>query len=453
MANENEELFERTPIPQAVCKMMIPMILGSLVVVLYNLADTFFVGMLNDEIQSAAVSIAAPAMLAFNAVNNLFGTGTSSMMSRALGKKEFNTVRESASFGFYGSIISSLLLSVLCFIFLEPLMLLLGAQPSTLLATREYMMWAVVFGAMPSILNSVLGYLIRAEGAALQGTIGAMSGCILNIVLDPFFILPWGLGMGAAGAGLATFISNCVACVYFFVYLFVKRNKTNIRLHPKYFRLRKRVVMGVCGVGIPASIQNLLNVTGMTILNNFVKAYGAAAVAAIGIAQKINMVPMQVALGGTQGIMPLVSYSYAAGNKDRLKGCILFVVKIMVPAIVLVAVLGWIFAYPLVHLFIDSADVASYGALFLRGFAAGLPFMLVDFLAVGVLQSVGMGKTSLIFAILRKIIFEIPAIIVLNAVFHETGITYAGCIAEIVLAAAGIILLRKIVDSMENSLV
>lgn len=205
MANVNEELFERTPIPKAVRKLMIPTIIGSLVVVLYSIADTLFVGMLNDEIQSAAVSLAAPAMLAFNAVNNLFGVGSSSMMSRALGAKDADTVTKSASFGFYGSVISGALMSVLCFAFLEPLMVVLGTVSETMDATRAYMMWAVVFGAVPSILNVVLAYLVRSEGASLHASIGTMSGCFLNIILDPIFILPQGLNMGAAGAGLATF--------------------------------------------------------------------------------------------------------------------------------------------------------------------------------------------------------------------------------------------------------
>ena len=218
MTNVNEELFEKTPIPSAVRKLMIPTVLGSLVMVLYSLADTLFVGLLNDKIQSAAVSLAAPALLAFNAVNNLFGVGSSSMMSRALGMKDSDTVCGIASFGFYGSIICGFLLSILCFSFLNPLMTILGALPDTIDATREYMMWAVVFGAIPSILNVVLGYLIRAEGSALHASIGIMSGCFLNMILDPVFMLPWGLGMGAAGAGLAPFISNCV-CMICFLYL------------------------------------------------------------------------------------------------------------------------------------------------------------------------------------------------------------------------------------------
>ena len=272
MQNTNRELFEETPIPVAVQKMMIPTIIGALVTVLYSLADTLFVGMINDEIQNAAVALAAPALLAFNAVNNLFGVGSSSMMSRALGRGDMKTVRESASFGFYGAVASGALLSALCLIFMYPFVTLLGGDASTAAATISYMRWAVVCGAIPTILNVVMGYMVRSEGAVLHASIGTMSGCILNMILDPIFILPWGFGMGAAGAGLATFLSNCFACCYFFILLFVRKrkNKTNINLNPKYISLKKDIVLGVMEVGVPAAIQNLLNVTGMTILNNFV---------------------------------------------------------------------------------------------------------------------------------------------------------------------------------------
>ena len=153
----------------------------------------------------------------------------------------------------------------------------------------------------------------------MHASIGTMSGCLLNIILDPIFILPWGLHMGAAGAGLATFLSNCVACLYFFVLLYGKRGNTYVSIHPKNFTLKRDILSGICTVGVPAAVQNLLNVTGMTILNNFTSSYGADAVAAMGITQKINMVPMYVSMGLSQGIMPLVSYNYSSGNIKRMK--------------------------------------------------------------------------------------------------------------------------------------
>ena len=197
------------------------------------------------------------------------------------------------------------------------------------------MLWTVVCGAAPAILNVVMAYLVRAEGESLHASIGTMSGCILNILLDPVFILPWGFNMGAAGAGLATFLSNCAACLYFFVLLFHKRGKTYVCVNPKMLCFRRSLVLGVCGVGVPASIQNLLNVTGMTILNNFASVYGSDAVAAMGISHKVQMIPMQIAMGVSQGIMPLISYNFASGNTPRMKKTFLFTARISLSFLVL----------------------------------------------------------------------------------------------------------------------
>lgn len=220
------EVFEKIPVPKAVMTLAVPTIISSLVMVIYNLADTYFVGILNSAIENSAVTLAAPVLLAFNAVNNLFGVGSSSMMSRALGKKDYETVYRSSAFGFYCAALCGLLFSLLYTIFQQPMLMMLGADKTTAFATGEYLKWTVSFGAAPAILNVVLAYLVRAEGASLHASIGTMSGCLLNIILDPIFILPWGLDMGAAGAGFATFLSNCVACLYFFVLLFIKRGKT-----------------------------------------------------------------------------------------------------------------------------------------------------------------------------------------------------------------------------------
>ena len=184
-------LFEQTPIPRAVAKLAVPTILSSLVMVIYNLADTYFVGMCNDAIENAAVTLAAPVLLAFNAVNNLFGVGSSSMMSRAMGTKDYETVYKSSAFGFYCALFSGVLFAALCGIFQNPLLRLLGADTNTMAATAGYVKWTVLFGAVPAILNVVMAYMVRAEGSALHASLGTMSGCFLNILLDPVFILPW----------------------------------------------------------------------------------------------------------------------------------------------------------------------------------------------------------------------------------------------------------------------
>ena len=448
--NQKTVLFEQMPVPKAVMKLAVPTILSSLVMVIYNLADTYFVGMMNNPVQNAAVTLAAPVLLAFNAVNNLFGVGSSSMMSRALGRKDYDTVRQSSAFGFYCALICGFLLSFACTIFQQPLLTLLGADVNTAQATEEYLKWTVSFGAAPAILNVVMAYLVRSEGAALHASIGTMSGCLLNILLDPIFILPWGLNMGAAGAGLATFLSNCVACIYFFILLYVRRSNTFICILPKNFRMKKAIILGVCGVGIPAAIQNLFNVTGMTILNNFTSSYGADAVAAMGITQKINMVPMQIALGFSQGIMPLVSYCYASGNRKRMKEAVLFTVKTLLPFLFVVSLCYYIGAGSLTRAFMNNEAIIAYGTRFLRGFCLALPFLCMDFLAVGVFQAVGMGKAALTFAVLRKIILEIPALYALNYLFPLYGLAYAQFTAEFVLGITAVWMLARIFRKMRE---
>ena len=443
-------LFEEAAIPKAVMSMAVPTVISSLVMVIYNLADTYFVGMLNNPIQNAAVTLAAPVLLAFNAINNLFGVGSSSMMSRALGAKDYDTVRKVSVFGFYCTVFGSFLFSLLCTVAKNPLLAMLGTAAETYAATGEYLKWTVLLGAMPAILNVVMAYMVRSEGSTLHASIGTMSGGVLNIILDPIFILPQGLDRGAAGAGLATFLSNCVACVYFFVLLFIKRKSTYVCINPKLFRFRKDVVMGICGVGIPASIQNLLNVTGMTVLNNFTSSFGADAVAAMGISQKLNMVPMNIAFGFTQGVMPLISYNYASGNGKRMKSTIVFSGKSTISFLVLISAFYYFGAGFWMRLFIQNESIVAYGTRFLHGMCLGLPFLCMDFLAVGIFQAVGMGKKAFFFAILRKIIMEIPALIILNALFPLYGLAYAQAVTEVILAITAVLVLRNMFRTIKN---
>lgn len=448
--NDKAQLFERTPVPKAVLTLAIPTVLSSLVMVIYNLADTYFVGMLNNPFENAGVTLAAPVLLAFNAVNNLFGVGSSSMMSRALGVKDYETVRRSSAFGFYCALLSGLLFSLMYMMFQGPLLQVLGTAEDTVRPTAEYLKWTVSFGAAPSILNVVLAYLVRAEGASLHASIGTMSGCVLNMILDPVFILPWGLDMGAAGAGLATCVSNCFACLYFFVLLAVKRGNTYVCVKPSAFKPTREIVKGVCGVGIPASIQNLLNVTGMTVLNNAVSAFGSEAVAAMGIAQKVTMIPWEVSLGFSQGVMPLVGYNYSARNGKRMKDAVLYTAKLMMIIMGVSTVLFLLFAPQLIGAFMNNAVIVEYGAAFMRGLCLAQPFLAMDFLALGVFQACGMGRWSLLFAFLRKIVLEIPAMLLLNSLFPMYGLAYAQLCAEVILATAAVLFLRRIFQSVSG---
>lgn len=341
--------------------------------VVYSMVDTYFVGLLNEPVQTAAVALAAPVLLAFNGVNNLFGVGSSSMMSRSLGYKDMDTVQKSSAFGFYGALICGILFALLCTVFRPGLLMLLGADAATSATTTAYLDWTVTIGAVPAILNVVMAYMIRSEGSALNASIGTMGGCLMNIILDPICILPWGLNMGAAGAGMATCIANCFALLYFLGYLLIKRGKTCVCISLRAFTVERKDCIGSLHVGVPAAIQNLLNVVGSTVLNNFAASFGAAALAAMGICTKINMVPMYVAMGISQGVMPLISYNYASGDHKRMKSALMFTIKISETLLIFSALIMFFFSNGLVDLFIKDADTVAYGARFLRGFCLAQP--------------------------------------------------------------------------------
>ena len=442
------ELFETMPIPKAVFNLCIPAVIASLVMVLYNMADTYFVGKLNDSLQNAAVTLASPAMVAFYGITNLFGVGASSMMSRALGRKDYDTVKRSSAFGFYMALFFALLYSSLFIMFKEPLLTLLGANEITRDASWDYVKWAIVCGAAPAILINVMAQLVRSEGASMHASIGTMSGCLLNMILDPIFILPWGLDMGAAGAGCATFLSNCVACLYFFILHRRQKGRTYISLNIRNFGFRKAITLGIISVGIPVAIQNILNVTGMTILNNFTAGYGPDAVAAMGIALRLNQVVMQMAMGFGQGIMPLMSYNYSAYNTKRMKDCLYYTFRIQLVIIGLFMIVYLTQAETMVGLFMSKPIIISYGSKLLVGLTLSIPFLCIDFTCVGMFSALGMGKYAFLFALARKIGLEIPALIILNRIWPLYGLSYAQLCAEVILSTVALIETHRIFNRL-----
>lgn len=448
MLKDKTELFETKPIPKAVAELAIPTVLSSLVMMFYNMADTYFVGILNDPIQSSAVTLAAPLLLAFNAVTNLFGVGASSVMSRALGRKDYDTVRGASAFSIYCALLCAASMSLLFAVFSKSILDVLGADENTAASTMSYLIWTVAFGAIPAILNVIFSNMVRSEGYSMHASIGVMSGCILNIILDPFFILPQFIGMGAAGAGLATFVSNSIALLYFIVLVIARKGSTYISLFPGSMKLAGGAIGGIFAVGVPASIQNLLNVTGMTILNNFTSAYGADAVAAMGISHKVAMIPLFCCMGITQGVMPLVGYNYTSGNHKRLKDSVNYVERLTVFIALIMMVILMLNAPLVISVFMKNESVVAYGGYFLRAMSMAIPFLAMDFFAVGIFQALGKGKYSLVFAITRKIVLEIPAIIILNHFYPLYGLAYSQPAAEIILAIAAVIMLKKIYKSL-----
>lgn len=429
-----DELFEKSPVWKAIFTLTIPMIISSIVSMIYNLSDTYFVGALNDPVQNAAITLVAPAMTIFYGITNLFGIGASSLMSRSMGLKDTETVKRASATGIYLALLGAIFYSAITLILNRQTLGILGTDTITYQATKDYLFWTVCLGSVPSIMSIMFSYLLRAEGRSMQASIGQMSGCILNIILDPFFILPFGFNLGAAGAGLATFLANLTACSYFLILIRKERKNTYVCLNPKYITLKASILFSIFVVGVPGVFQNILNVISMTILNNIVAGYGASIVAAVGIANKINQLPIQIVFGFTQGVMPLIGYNFASKNYSRMKESVKKTYIVTISALMCILILFNLAGQPIVRIFMNQDDIVRTGAWFLSGFGISLPFMCMDFMVVGISQAFGLGKPALIFSFVRKVFFEIPFILLLNHFVGVMGIAYAQCITEILMA-------------------
>lgn len=445
-----EELFEKMPVTKAIFTLTIPMIITSVVSIVYNLSDTFFVGKLNNPVENAAVTLVAPAMTLFYAITNLFGVGASSLMSRKLGLKEYDNVRRASATGIYFGFSLAILLSAVTLLFPDAILKILGTKEETYVVTKQYLFWTVGLGAVPAIMNILFSFILRAEGRAMLASIGAISGCLLNIILDPFFILPFGLNLGAAGAGLATFISSCLGFFYFIVLLWRLRGKTYVSVNPSRVSFRSDILKDIFVVGFPGVVQNNLNVISMTLFNNLAVGFGTFAVASIGIVNKLNQLPIQIIFGFSQGVMPLIGYNYASKNKLRVKQTISKIFQITLISLAVVILIYFGASRQLVSFFMDNDEIILIGSRFLKGFGLSLPFMCVDFVVVGISQAFGFGRHAFVFSIVRKALLEIPFILIFSRFFGLYGLAYSTCCAEIIMSIIALWVLKRILNQFSR---
>ena len=423
--NTNKDLFETAPVPKAVATMAIPTIITMLVVVIYNMADTFFIGQTNDAMQVAAVSLATPVFMMFMALGNLFGIGGTSAISRALGEKKIERAKHISAFCAYASLGVGLIVMALFLLFMEGILALIGASANTIDYARIYLQ-IVSFGGPFIVFSNTFGMVLRAEGAAKESMIGSMIGTVTNIVLDPIFILV--VNWGVAGAAIATIIGNIAACVFYVIY-FMKK-KSMLSIHPKYFRMGDHIATGVLAIGIPASLNNILMSCANIILNNALAGYGDTPVAAMGVAMKANMLVVLLQIGLCAGIQPLIGYNYGSGNHKRLKKIFLFTgfaAIVMGSTLTLIMVLA---RESIIHAFINDVAVIKQGIEMVIALQLAGPVIGILFLCINTMQGMGKALPSLILTFCRQGLVFVPLIIILNAVFGLEGVIYAQCVAD-----------------------
>ena len=421
-------IFRSASIKKAVASLAIPTVISQLITMIYNLADTFFVGMMGDPDKVAAVSLVFPAFILLNAISNLFGVGGSSVISRCLGAGKPEKARQASAFCVYASVFVTLLLSLAVLVFKSPVLRLLGANKDTEGFASDYIIWVLVVGGIPTVLGIVLGNLVRSEGGAKQASIGMSMGGILNMILDPIFIFP--LGMGVKGAAIATMLSNCVTVFYFLLYLRRLRGATVISLNPGTVIMERRMVLSVASVGLPASLQAILSMTSNIVLNNLVSGYGSAALAAVGIVKKIDMIPMNVTTGISQGVLPFIGYNYAARRFDRVRKINRFTRILAVGFSLLCIATFEALAEKIVGLFISDAETIRLGAAFLRILCLTTPMMAISYLITTMFQAMGQGKRALTISVFRKATIDVPLMFLMNRLLPMYGLLWVQPIVD-----------------------
>ena len=426
---KREQIFSSYPIPKAVAALAIPSVLSSIVNVIYNMADTYFVSLMKDTNATAAVSLTMPVFLFFVAFGNIFGVGGSAYISRSMGEGRKDKVKKTSSFAVFSSILSGTIVLVLILSLIQPLITALGSTSDEIYEYAYGYLKYIALGGPVIVTSITAGNLVRGEGAAKESMTGMMIGTITNIILDPVMILL--LDMGVAGAAIATVIGNVASVVYYAIYLM--RGNSILSCNPRRFAANDGIARNVIPIGIPAAINNLLMSFSNIILNNYIKDYGEAAVASLGIAMKVNMLIAFVQMGIGIGIQPLIGYSFGAKNLQRLKKTMGFTMICTAVIGSILTVIYVIFSPQIINAFNGEGNpqVTEYGVKILRALMLSGPFLGIMFTFNFAFQGMGKSIPSLILSLGRQGLVFLPLLIIMSKLQGFNGIVYAQPIADL----------------------
>lgn len=445
-------VFESLPVRQAVLKQIIPAVFSQMIALIYSLADTYFVGMLNAPAQTAAITIVYPSFVMLTAISNLFGIGGASMIARKLGRKDTQAAKEIASISFWLGLLSALCFSLFFLLFAKPILTLCGATEATYSFCLRYARWVVVFGGIPTIMNTLLANLVRSEGAAASASFGISLGGILNIILDPVFIMPQFLGMGVVGAGVATALSNLASMIYFLLYLYGRKQDTILNIRPVHLKQTTKHLKEILSIGFPSALQYGLTVVAVAAQSAFVAKYATEATAALGIVKKLDQLPLYFSIGVANGLLPLLAYNHSAGNEHRRQDAFRFGTAISVSFALLCVFVYETFAPQLTSLFISDQQTISYGAAFLRRMVLAMPFMAFCYPMTIQFQAMGKVREALIVSILRKGVLDVPLLFLMDGIFPLYGCMWVQPIVDCISLIAASILYRHMMKGENHEI-
>ncbi len=427
MKNEKSlEAFNRMSVPQAVMKNAIPAMVAMLMVLIYNLADTFFIGQTHNAYQVAAVSLATPVFLMFMAVGTVFGIGGTSVISRAMGEGRTEYAKKVCSFCMWACVIVGIGMSALFLLFMNPLLSLIGASEDTWEYARSYLTIVSCSGVFVLISNCYSN-ILRAEGQATKAMVGQVMGNLLNVVLDPIMIL--GFGWNITGAAIATVVGNVAAAGYYIIYFL--RGESSLSIRIRDFSVKDKIGSSVLAIGIPASLASVLMSISQIIMNGLMAGYGDMALAGIGVAMKITMITGMIAMGIGQGIQPILGYCVGAKTWERYKKIMRFSLVFAFILGLVMTVLCYLFTNQIVGVFLSDESAFAYAVRFARILLTTSTLFGVFYVMTNALQAMGAAVSSLIINLSRQGLIYIPALFILKAALGVNGLVWAQPVADL----------------------
>lgn len=422
---KTEELFEKGSVWAAIAKMSIPAVITMMVMVIYNMADTFFVGRTGDELQVAAISLASPVYMVIMSVGTLVGAGGCAAIAGALGSRNKELVKAMCSACTTIILVASVVIGGGVLLFIDPILKFIGTDASTWDYTKSYII-VMALGMVFIVFANSFANIIRSEGAAKEAMIGNAIGTVTNMLLDPLFILVF--QMGVMGAAVATVIGNAVASVYYVWY--VGKKSEGLTVSPRYLKNSPKAIISVVSLGIPNAVSNLLSGIVNTISNHLLIMYGAATIAAVGVGGKAGMIVSMIVMGICMGSQPIIAYNYGAGNFKRTKKVLisLGIVSVVIGSVLTVCC--YIGSDALAALFLKDKLLVSQSAQIMKIQLLMMPLIGIYYVGINFMQGAGKAVWATILSIFRQFVCYIPAIYLLHAMFGLVGIYWVGVVCD-----------------------
>ncbi len=428
---DKKKLFEEISVPRALGIMALPAIASQLITLVYNLADTWFVGRTNNPYMVASCSLVLPVYLITIVIANVFGVGGGTLITRLMGSGREEEATKVSSACIRMAFTAAFMYSMLCMLGMTPLLRFLGASDNVLTYSKQYMFYVVVLGGIPCILNNTLSSLLRSIGLSSRASFGFSMGGLLNILMDPLFmfvLLPD--GQQVKGAALATLLSNLISTVYFIVVYRMACRDTILRGPLDRDKPSSSSIRAIFGVGIPAATGVFLFDLCNIVINRLSASHGDVELAAIGIVLKAERLPLNIGVGICMGMVPLLAYNYSSGNRRRMDSIFRFGRAVGLATGLICVVLYYMFAPDIMRAFIEDADTVRFGTQFLRARCFATPLMFLCFSMVHFTQAIGRGRASFVLAVVRQVVFNIPILLILNSMFGMMGIVWTQAMAD-----------------------